>query len=98
MLLGAFAALSVIVGVAVCAAKGAFAGSVWLWMLPVTAVGCLLGLVLLAFLFLLFLCSRVDQSVPQEEDDPLYRKVADLIIESALPVLQIFVKKNGMVQ
>lgn len=96
MLLGAFAALSVIVGVAVCAAKGAFAGSVWLWMLPVTAVGCLLGLVLLAFLFLLFLCSRVDQEIPQEEDDPLYRKVTDLYIQSALPVLKVFVKKNGM--
>ena len=96
MLLGAFAALSVIVGVAVCAAKGAFAGSVWLWMLPVTAIGCLLGLVLLAFLFLLFLCSRVDQEIPQEEDDPLYRKVTDLYIQSALPVLKVFVKKNGM--
>ena len=96
MLLGAFAALSLVIGAAVCAAKGAFAGLTWLWLLPVTAVGCLLGLVLLAFLFLLFLCSRVDQSVPQEDDDPLYRKVTDLYIQSALPVLKIFIKKNGM--
>ena len=96
MLLGAFAALSLVIGIGVCGLCGAFAGMTWLWLLPVTAVGCLLGLVLLAFLFLLFLCSRVDQSVPQEDDDPLYRKVADLYIQSALPVLKIFIKKNGM--
>ena len=96
MLLGAFAALSLLIGAKVCLTKGAFVGLTWLWMLPVTALGCLLGLVLLAFLFLMFLCSRVDQSVPQEEDDSLYRKTADLIIESVLPVLQIRVKKKGL--
>ena len=96
MLLGVFAALSLVVGVVACFAENAFAGITWLWLLPVTAIGCLLVLLGLAFGFLMILCRRVDQSVPQEEDDPLYRKVADLIIESALPVLQIFVKKNGM--
>ena len=96
MLLGVFAALSLIVGIAVCVGAGAFVGLAWLWMLPVTAVGCLLVLVLLAFLFLLFLCKRVDQDVPQEDDDPLYRKVTDLYIQSALPVLKIQVKKNGL--
>ena len=96
MLLGAFAALSLVAGVAVCLCTGAFGGLTWLWLLPVTAVGCLLGLALVTFLFLLFLCSRVDQSIPQEEDDPLYRKTTDLIVESALPILQIFVKKKGM--
>ena len=96
MLLGAFAAFSLIIGAAVCAAGGAFAGLTWLWLLPVTAIGCLLGLVLLAFLFLLLLCKRVDQNVPQEEDDPLYRKVTDLYIQSALPVLRIRVIKTGL--
>ena len=96
MLLGVFAALSLIVGIAVCVGAGAFTGLAWLWMLPVTVVGCLLVLVLLAFLFLLFLCKRVDQNVPQEDDDPLYRKVTDLYIQSALPVLKIQVKKNGL--
>ena len=96
MLLGVFAALSLIIGIAVCVGAGAFTGLAWLWMLPVTVVGCLLVLVLLAFLFLLFLCKRVDQNVPQEDDDPLYRKVTDLYIQSALPVLKIQVKKNGL--
>jgi len=96
MLLGAFAALSLVLGVIICAAKGAFLSLTWLWLLPVTAVGCLLALVLLAFLFLLYLCSRVDQNVPQEDDDPLYRRVTDAVIESVLPVLRIRIKKTGM--
>ena len=96
MLLGVFAALSLIVGIAVCIGAGAFAGLSWLWMLPLTAIGCLLVLVLAAFVFLLILCKRVDQEVPQEDDDPLYRKVTDLYIQSALPVLQISIRKTGM--
>lgn len=96
MLLGAFAALSLIIGAVVCGVKGAFAGLTWLWLLPLSFLGCLLVLLGLAFGFLMILCKRVDQSVPQEEDDPLYRIVTDLIIESALPVLRIFVKKKGM--
>ena len=96
MLLGAFAALSVIVGISVCVSAGAFLDLTWLWLLPVTAIGCLLALVLLAFGFLMILCKRVDQEVPQEDDDPLYRKVTDLYIQSALPVLKIQVQKNGL--
>ena len=96
MLMGVFATLSLIIGVAVCFIKNAFADMAWLWVLPVTAIGCLLGLMLLTFLFLMFLCSRVDQSVPQEDDDPLYRKTAGLIIESVLPLLRIHVKTDGM--
>ena len=90
MLLGAFAALSLVIGLIVYAVSGAA------WLLPVTAIGCLLALLLATFLFLLYLCKRVDQSVPQEDDDPLYRKTAELIIESVLPVLKIRVKKNGL--
>ena len=42
-------------------------------------VGGFLLLSLMAFLFLLYLCSRVDQNVPQEADDPLYRKVLSFV-------------------
>lgn len=96
MLLGAFAALSLAVGIGACAVSGAFSSLMWLWLLPVTALGCLLVLVGLAFGFLMILCKRVDQSVPQEEDDPLYRTVTNLVIQSVLPVLQIHVKKKGL--
>ena len=90
MLLGAFAALSLIVGVLVWAITGT------LWLLPVTALGCFLVLAALGFAFLLILCKRVDQNVPQEDDDPLYRKVTNLYIRSVLPVLRIHVSKQGV--
>ena len=96
MLLGAFAALSLIIGVVVCLAENAFAAGAWIWMLPVTAIGSLLALILLMFLFLMYLCKRVDQDVPQEDDDRLYRIVANLIVESVLPLLRIHVKKSGL--
>ena len=96
MLLGAFAALSFAIGIAVCTITGAFMGISWMWMLPVTALGCLLTLIVLTFLFLMYLCKRVDQNMPQEEDDRLYRVMTNLIIESVLPVLRIRVKKSGL--
>ena len=88
--------LSLVISVVTCALTGAFAVLTWKWMLPVAFVVSFLVLILLAFLFLLYLCKRVDQSIPQEEDDPLYRKVTNLYIRSVLPVLQFHVKKNGM--
>ena len=79
-----------------CACAGGFSDLAWQWMLPVGfGIGFLL-LTLAAFLFLLYLCSRVDQNVPQEEDDPLYRKVTNLYIRSVLPILKIHVKTKGM--
>ena len=51
MLLGAFAALSFVIGIAVCAITGAFMGISWMCMLPVTAIGCLLALILVTFVF-----------------------------------------------
>ena len=96
MLLSAFAALSIVIGIVVCFVTGAFAATSWMWILPVTAIGCLLAMIGLTFGFLMYLCKRVDQNVPQEEDDKLYRIVTNLIIESVLPVLRIRVKKTGL--
>ena len=78
-----------------CACAGAFASLSWQWMMPVGFVVSFLLLLLVAFLFLLYLCSRVDQNVPQEGDDPLYRKVTNLYIQSLIPVLRVHVKLKG---
>jgi 1-acyl-sn-glycerol-3-phosphate acyltransferase len=51
---------------------------------------------LAVFLYLLHLCRKVDQSVPQEEIDPHYKKVTDLILESVLPILRIRIKCSGL--
>ena len=96
MLLGAISALSLISGLLICSGAGAFAGLSWVWLLPLSFVGTFLVLGGIGFGFLMILCRRVDQSVPQEKDDRLYRIVTELIIESAFPVLRIHVKKNGL--
>ena len=96
MLLGAISALSLVSGLAVCFGAGAFGGLSWLWILPLTFLGTFLILTGIGFAFLLILCRRVDQSVPQEQDDRLYRIVTELVIESALPFLRIHVKKTGV--
>lgn len=80
----------------ICACVGAFASLAWQWMLPAGFAVSFLLLTLAAFLFLLHLCKRVDQNVPQEDDDPLYRKVTNLYIRSVLPVLKIHVKTKGL--
>ena len=66
------------------------------WAALAGFLGTFLGLSLLSFLYLMYLCSRVDQDVPQEADDPHYRRVSNLILESVLPILQIHIKKTGM--
>ena len=96
MLLGAISALSLVSGLAVCFGAGAFGGLSWLWLLPLTFLGTFLILTGIGFAFLLILCRRVDQSVPQEQDDRQYRIVTELVIESALPFLRIHVKKTGV--
>lgn len=96
MLLISIAVISVLSGVLVCLGCDAFTTLAWLWMLPVSALGFFLLLAALGFAFLMYLCKRVDQNVPQEDDNRFYRIVANLIIESAFPVLRIHVKKSGI--
>ena len=95
MLLISIAAIAFILGTLVCLGCDAFLTSVWFWLLPLSTLGFFLLLALLGFLFLLHLCKRVDQNIPQEDDDKFYRIVTDLIIQSAFPVLRIRVKKIG---
>ena len=96
MLLLGIAGVALLLSVLICCVGGAFAGSSWLWMLPLSALGCFVALALVCFLFVLYLCKRVDQTKPREEDSKFYRVVADLIVESALPFLRIRVKQSGM--
>ena len=95
MLLISIAVIAFILGALVCLGCDAFLTSLWYWLLPLSTLGFFLLLALAGFLFLLHLCKRVDQDVPQEDDDKFYRIVTDLIIQSAFPVLRIRVKKIG---
>lgn len=96
MLLITIAILSLLAGILICLGCDAFLTLAWLLLLPVSFFGFFLGLLALGFGILMIMCKLVDQDVPQEEDNRFYRFVANIIVESALPVLQIHVKKTGM--
>lgn len=96
MLLRLFALIALVLSAVLCLIAGAFESYVWLWMLPLTALGLLVLFLAGAFGFLMILCGRVDQEKEQEYDDPLYREVTELIIESVLPVLRICTTVKGM--
>ena len=93
MLLGGITLVSVIAAVLI--GIGA-EGLNWLWMIPVLTLGFVLLGVLLAFLFLLLLASRVDLKKEQQEDSKLYRKTVELYLQSALPSLRWHIKTKGM--
>ncbi len=82
MLLKGIAAASAVLAAVLCIGFG------WtFWLLPALFAGAFLVLAALAFFYLWWLCARVDLNQPQaEEDDPFYRKVMDLYIESLIPL------------
>ena len=96
MLIKTILLLSVLIALGICFLAGSFAGLGWLWVLPVSFVGAFVVLVGLAFLYLYILCSRVDTSVPQEHDDPFYRKVAYLYCEAICTLLRMKVHAVGL--
>lgn len=79
-----------------CYFTGGFGSLAWLWMLPVGFLGGFLLALGLAFLFIYILVCRVDTSVPQEHDDPFYRKVTYLYAEAILPLLRMKVHTRGL--
>jgi 1-acyl-sn-glycerol-3-phosphate acyltransferase len=84
------------VGAILCLLTGAFDSYHWMWQLPLFSLGMLVLLLVGAFLYLLLLCHLVDPDKEQEYDDSHYRKVLELYVESALPVLRVNVRTKGM--
>ena len=96
MVIGMVAVISAIVSAVICGFAGGFADLSWLWLLPVGWLGCFLGVILLVFLFVLFLCTLVDQDKEQENDSKLYRTLTYLIADAAHTVLQVRVHTEGL--
>ena len=84
--------LSAIIGIPM----GIFESYTWLWALPLMAVGFALLALLLVFLYVLLLCKRVDRDQEQTCDDPHYRWVQEMLVESILPVVRVTVKASGV--
>lgn len=98
MLIKGIALLSALAALAICALAGGFSSLGWLWLLPVGFLGTFLVLALIAFLFLLILCARVNMDVPQEEDDPFYRRVTNLYAEAITQILFMRIESKGLEQ
>lgn len=75
---------------------GIFESYAWLWAYPLLALGFFLLEALAVFVYLLILCKRVDMDQEQDGDDPHYRKMMELILESLVPVVRIEIKTKGL--
>lgn len=98
MLLGCVLAASALVAAGICLLTGAFAGLMWLWLLPLCFVGAFVVLAGLAFLFFWFMCSRVDINKPQENDSKFYRGMMHLYVDAVLTIARVKVKTSGLEQ
>lgn len=98
MLLKIFAALSALTAVLTGYLSDAFAGFAWLWVLPLTFAGAFVGLLVLAFLVLWAVSATVKTDVPQEKDDPFFRRLIEVYIEAILTILRMKVEPVGLEQ
>ena len=96
MLIGGIALLSILLSVLLCLGTAAFDSLAWLWLLPCGFAGSVLCLGLLAFLFLWFVCTIVDQKKPQEKDSKFYRTVLHLYVDAILPLARVTIKTQGL--
>ena len=88
--------LALAAAVGFCGAMGSFADLSWLWLLPVSFLCSVLGLVIIIFVILLVMCGVVDTNKPQEKDSPVYRFVVGCVVELIPPILQIRLHTKGL--
>ena len=98
MLLRAIVLLALVLATIIGLPCGIFSGYTWLWALPLMAVGFVLVGVLLVFLYVLILCKRVNMDTEEDGDDSYYRHVAELLVESVVPMVRISVTSKGLNQ
>ena len=96
MIIGICSVMALAAGTLVCGLTDAFQSLMWLWLLPVTALGSFLCLGGLFFLFLWLMCARVNMEELPEQDSKFYRTLATLTIEAVLAVLQMRVHTKGL--
>ncbi len=78
----------------IAAGAAADAGSLWVfvWMFALADT----VLILLALLFLILVCKRVDLNTPQEEDDPVYRRIMYVYIEALMNLVLVNLHTEGL--
>ena len=96
MLIRLMMLLSLIFSAVISLVIGAFESYRWLWVMPSLAVGFFVAMLACLYGYLDLLRRRVDTSVEQDGDDPLYRKVVEMLVASLLPFVSLNVKTKGM--
>ena len=71
-------------------------GVATLWRFLLLYFGCLLALLLLAFLILWAFSLFVDMEKPQEEDSPVYRRIMYLYIEALISLVGLKIETAGL--
>ncbi len=90
--------LALVLAVGICAGAGGFAGLDWLWILPVSFVGSLLGMLVLLFLTALIAFAPVDTEKPQKADNPFYRRLVYILADTVIWILRMRVHTRGLEQ
>ena len=96
MLIWILGAVSLLAAVLLCVLLGAFTGLTWLWLLPVSALGCFLLLAALAFGFVCVACALVDPDKPREKDSKFFRVMANVCVDTILTFARIRVHTEGL--
>jgi len=96
MLVVALLIVSAILSAVICVSADAFLTLAWLWVLPVSFLGCLIGLSLVVFLLIWLLSAVIRLDKPQQRDDPFYRWLLSLLATSAPLLLRMRVHTRGL--
>ena len=88
--------LALLIAVGICAGAGGFGDPSWLWLLPVSFAGCLVGLLVLFFLQLWLSCVFVDMEKPQKKDSKYYRLLTYTAADIVLWILRARVHTRGL--
>ena len=98
MLLAILIAASLLSTLGICLAAEVFSAAWWpLWLL-LSAVGSVLAMVVLAFVFMVIACALVDQEKPQKHDSKFYRTLSHLYIDAIMKVAKVHLHTTGMEQ
>ena len=87
--------LSMLIAVGICFVTGV-TGAGWLWALPVSFIGSILGLAILFFLTLWISSLFVNTDKTQEKDNPFYRHLTQTTARLAIWILRMRVHTKGL--
>ena len=94
MLLGVIGVLSALVALGVCLPAGL--GWQWLWLLPFVFAGSFLGLLVVAFLFLVLAIAPLKPDEQPEHDSRFYRTLTNLYIELIIALAGLRFETQGL--